>query len=58
MGHPDREIVYDAAAQFLAAYIVSGKVTNENEAAMMEKSVVQAVDLVKITDKMMPRDDD
>ena len=44
--------VYEAASRFFAAYIANNKVTNENEAAMMEKAVVQALELAITTEKV------
>ena len=41
--------IYAAAAKFFAAYIVSNKVTNENEPAMLEKSIGQALALAPWT---------
>ena len=46
-------IVYEAASRFFAAYIANEKVTNENEAAMFEKSVKQALELAISTEKML-----
>ncbi len=46
-------IVYEAASRFFAAYIANEKVTNENEAAMFEKAVGQALELAITTEKIL-----
>lgn len=46
-------IVYEAASRFFAAYITNEKVTNENEAAMFEKAVGQAIELAITTEKIL-----
>jgi hypothetical protein len=54
----DREVtvppsVYEAAARFFAAYVANDKVSNENEPAMLEKAVGQALELALTTEKIM-----
>ena len=51
-------MVYAAAAKFFAAYITSGKVTNENEPAMFEKAVGQALELAITTEKLVALSND
>ena len=50
--------VYAAAATFFAAYVASNKVTNENEPAMMEKAVGQALELAVTAEKIITSSSD
>ncbi len=47
------QTIYDAASRILAAYINQDKVSNENENAMIDKSVKLALELAIQTDKIM-----
>lgn len=51
-------VVYEAAARFFAAYVATNKVTNENEAAMLDKVAGQALDLAAATEKMIAASND
>ena len=47
--------VYASATELLAAQIVAGHVSNENEAQMINKCVVMALELAVQTDKIMSK---
>ena len=51
-------LVYEAAAKFFSAYIASNKVTNENEPAMLEKAVGQALELALATERSIALSND
>lgn len=47
------QTIYDAASRIFSAYVGSDKVSNENEAIMIDKSVKLALELALQTDKVM-----
>jgi len=53
---PSESVVIQCATQIYSAYIVTGKVTDENENEMREKSIQEAIKIAKRSDHLIISD--
>lgn len=49
-------VIYQSATEIFAAFVVAGKVTEDNEKSAMQKAINMAVELAIETDRMVDSD--
>ena len=54
--HESETVVVHAASRIFSAYITAGKVNEQNEAQVLEKSIEIALEMARKTDKLIMDD--
>ena len=55
---PSEATVVQAASRIYSAYVISNRVTDDNELKMIEKAVSLAVNMAQMADEMVKSDDE